>query len=280
MLILTTVGVTKRKLRAVQAQGLRVGFVPTMGALHEGHLALVDAARARSEVVVASIFVNPKQFGPSEDFTRYPRDLEKDATLLEQRGADVVFAPSVDEMYPAGFGTAVSTPDVAKGLCAAFRPGHFEGVATVVARLFGIVRPDVAVFGEKDFQQLAVIRRLVSDLALDVEIIGHPIVREPDGLAMSSRNAYLSKDDRLRALSLSRGLKHAEAAFQAGERSADSLVAVALRELTAEGVAPEYLELRSFELKSIDRADGPCLLLVAARFGSTRLIDNRILARP
>lgn len=280
MHILTAASALTRRLRAIQAQGLRVGFVPTMGALHQGHLALVDEARRRAETVVVSVFVNPKQFGPSEDFSRYPRDLERDASLVADRGADLLFAPSVDEMYPPGFSTSVEVLRCSDDLCGASRPGHFEGVATVVARLFGIVRPDVAVFGEKDFQQLTVIRRMATDLALDVEIVGHPIVRDPDGLAMSSRNVYLSIEDRQRALSLSRGLQAAEALLVSGVREKPALLAAVHGALRAANVEPEYLELRAFDLAPIETVDRAAVILVAARVGTTRLIDNVILLRP
>jgi pantoate--beta-alanine ligase len=264
-----------------RSKGSTVAFVPTMGALHAGHLSLVRLAKQHADTVIASVFVNPKQFGPGEDFARYPRDLEADARLLDAEGCDLLFAPRVDALYPRGFQTEVRVPELSRGLCGDHRPGHFDGVATVVAKLLNLARPDVAVFGEKDFQQLAIIRRLVTDLSLDVRILGAPIVREPDGLAMSSRNAYLSADDRARAASLSRGLFAAKAAYAAGERGASALLAVARAELEAASVVPEYLELRSFEdLRPLDRAEGPSVLLVAAQVGTTRLIDNLVLERP
>lgn len=270
----------KRRLRTAQAQGLRVGFVPTMGALHDGHISLIGEARKRSEVVVASVFVNPKQFGANEDLSRYPRDLEGDSEKLRSAGCNVLFAPQVEEIYPPGFQTDVEVTAVSRGLCGAVRPGHFKGVATVVLKLFNIVRPDVAVFGEKDFQQLAVLRQMARDLALDVEIAGAPLIRDPDGLAMSSRNAYLSAQDRQRALSLSRGLRAAFSAYDRGERSAAALLWLVREPMTAEGLTPEYLELRSYkDLSVLDRADQPAVILVAARVGATRLIDNMILSR-
>jgi pantoate--beta-alanine ligase len=280
-----TIAEAKRRLRAVQAQGLRVGLVPTMGALHSGHLSLVEEARRRAEVVVATIFVNPKQFGPSEDFGRYPRNLEQDAAALASVDCDILFAPSVEEMYPAGFDTEVALPRTSSGLCGASRPGHFSGVATVVLKLLSIARPEVAVFGEKDFQQLALIRQLVKDLALDVEIVGGPIVREPDGLALSSRNVYLSVEDRRRALALSRGLAASARLYatSAGALDAEALLRPARVELDRVGLAPEYLELRAFsDLAPIAQLlpDQPALILVAARVGATRLIDNHILRRP
>jgi pantoate--beta-alanine ligase len=270
-----------RHRRRLRQDGLRIGFVPTMGALHAGHRSLVRIAKQHADVVVASVFVNPKQFGPNEDFARYPRDLEADAQLLDREGCDLLFAPEVDALYPPGFQTEVRVPELSRGLCGDHRPGHFDGVATVVAKLLNLVGPHVAVFGEKDFQQLAVIRQLVADLSIDVEIVGAPIVREPDGLAMSSRNAYLSPEERSRALSLSRGLFAARDAYAAGERDAPRLLAAARAPMRKTGVEPEYLELRSFhDLAPLERADGPCAVLVAAPVGRTRLIDNVILARP
>jgi pantoate--beta-alanine ligase len=279
--IFRDVAATKSYLRAVQREGLRIGLVPTMGALHSGHLSLVVAAKQRADLVVASIFVNPTQFGPNEDFTRYPRDLEGDAAKLAGAGCDAVFAPEVTEIYPRGFQTFVEVGEVTKGLCGDVRPGHFRGVATVVLKLFEIVRPDVAVFGEKDFQQLTVLKTLARDLALDVEVVGAPLMRDPDGLAMSSRNAFLSPEDRARALAISRGLFQARDVYERGERDSAVLLAVAHAELTGAGLAPEYLELRSFDsLQPLARAEEPCVMLTAARVGSTRLIDNLILRRP
>ena len=196
----------RRACGLARSHGARVGFVPTMGALHEGHIALVRDAKRRAGFVAVSIFVNPTQFGPGEDFARYPRDLESDLAKLASADADAVFAPDSQAMYPDGDQTRVRVGELAASLCGPFRPGHFEGVATVVTKLFGLVGASVAVFGRKDYQQLAVIRRVVADLFLPVEVVGHPILREPDGLAMSSRNAYLSADERVRALGLSRGL--------------------------------------------------------------------------
>jgi pantoate--beta-alanine ligase len=278
MELVRTIDAIKRRLRPLQAGGLRVGCVPTMGALHAGHLSLVAEAKRRAEVVVATVFVNPLQFGPSEDLAKYPRQLERDAELLAAAGCDVLLAPDPAEMYPSGFQTSVEVADVTQGLCGAIRPGHFRGVTTVVLKLLSIVRPDVAVFGEKDYQQLTVIRQMARDLALDVEIVGGALVRDPDGLAMSSRNAYLSADDRARALSLSRGLTAAAALHAAGERDAAALVAAARAPLEAAGLAPEYLELRAADdLRPLARADVPAVLLVAARIGTTRLIDNQKL---
>lgn len=280
MLVFERVAELKLHLRALAQQGLRIGFVPTMGALHDGHLSLIAQARQRAEVVVASIFVNPKQFGPTEDLARYPRDLVGDRQKLERAGCDVLFAPSEAEMYPPGFQTTVEVTEASQGLCGAVRPGHFKGVTTVVLRLFSIVQPHVAVFGEKDYQQLTVLRTMARDLGLDVEVLGAPLIREPDGLAMSSRNVYLSAADRQRALALSRGLLRAERAYAAGERDGATLVAAAQAELSAAGLVPEYLELRDAgTLVPKSKADGPVVLLVACRVGTTRLLDNVILGR-
>lgn len=266
---------------AERRAGKRITFVPTMGYLHRGHLCLVRDARARGDRLVVSIFVNPAQFGPGEDFTGYPRDLEGDCDLLEGAGVDVLFHPSVAEMYPPGAQTRVDVERLTLTLCGASRPGHFRGVATVVAKLFNIVLPHLAVFGEKDYQQLQVIRRLVRDLSMNVEIIGHPIIREADGLAMSSRNAYLSETERAAAVCLSRALCKAERLFKRGERSARALVRSALAELEkAPLVRVEYVKLCDAEtLDEIERIDDPALLALAVRIGKARLIDNRVLTR-
>ena len=249
-----------------------------MGALHEGHLSLIELAKQKSDCVVASIFVNPTQFGPSEDLESYPRNLENDAEKLQSVGGDILFAPSVDQIYPNGFETKVTLSQSTQGLCGAHRPGHFDGVTTVVMKLFGIVDPDVAVFGEKDFQQLTVIRRMAEDLCLDIEVIGGPLVRESDGLAMSSRNAYLAPEDRSRALSLSRGLFDARTAFEGGECSSELILARARKVIEAEKIEVEYLELRSADrLERLSVIDRDAVILVAAKVGSTRLIDNVIL---
>jgi pantoate--beta-alanine ligase len=264
---------------AARTRGLVVGFVPTMGALHEGHLALVREARARAGFVVCSIFVNPTQFGPTEDFTRYPRDLAGDVAKLE--GVDLVFAPTPSRMYVSGESTRVRVEGLTAHLCGPYRPGHFEGVATVVAKLFSIVGPSVSVFGKKDYQQLAVIRRMVADLFFPIEVAGHPIVREPDGLAMSSRNAYLSPDERSRALALSRGLAAAARAFAAGERSAGVLRRLAEDSVRTAATSIDYVTLAdASELVPFDdggRVPDRALLAIACRIGSTRLIDNVVL---
>jgi pantoate--beta-alanine ligase len=260
-------------------QSRRIVFVPTMGSLHEGHLCLVRDAKTRGERVVVSIFVNPMQFGPSEDFAKYPRDLQRDRALLESLGADVLFHPTVAEIYPDGYQTHIEVENLSLPLCGAVRPGHFRGVATVVAKLFNIVQPHVAVFGEKDFQQLQVVRRLVRDLSMDVEIVGHPIVREADGLAMSSRNAYLTPDERRAAVCLSRALCKAEKLARRGETCAAPLLRVVAAELAREPLAQvEYAKLCDADsLQEIDRVQGTAVLALAVRFGRARLIDNRII---
>ncbi len=266
---------------AARARGLRVGFVPTMGALHEGHLALAREAKKRAPFVVVSIFVNPTQFGPNEDLARYPRDLEGDVRKLEGEGVDLVFAPEPNAMYPEGERTRVRVDDLTAHLCGPHRPGHFEGVTTIVAKLFALVGPSVAVFGKKDFQQLAVIRRMTTDLFLPVEVIGYPIVREADGLAMSSRNAYLSAEERGRALGLSRGLSAAAHAFANGERNAGALRKLALDAIAPIATSVDYVTVADVDTMTPvpDEARTPerVLLAVACRVGGTRLIDNVVL---
>ncbi len=259
------------------ARGQTIGFVPTMGALHEGHLSLMRRARGENDIVVSSVFVNPTQFGPSEDFKRYPRDLERDMALSEKVGVDVVFAPEPSDMYPEGYSTYVEVDRLTKTLCGASRPGHFRGVTTIVLKLFNIVRPRRAYFGKKDFQQLVVIRRMVEDLNLDVEVVGCPIVREPDGLAMSSRNAYLSEEERASALSLFRSFELAEKMIRDGERDART-VERAMREFIASH--PHVREIdyvsavdaRTLEL--VDTLEDGTVIAVAAWVGKARLIDN------
>lgn len=260
---------------ALRTRGETVAFVPTMGYLHAGHMALVEEARRRANHVAVSIFVNPTQFGPKEDLARYPRDLPGDLRKSESAGAVVAFVPAASAMYPQGFQTFVEVRDLQQGLCGERRPGHFVGVATVVLKLFNIVRPHLAVFGEKDFQQLAVIRRMVADLAVPVEIIGLPTVREADGLAMSSRNAYLSPEDRRRAVALSRGLSAARALRTTGETNANALVEAARAEIAPFVDRLDYLEVRDADtLAPIADASRDAVMLVAAFLGNTRLIDN------
>jgi pantoate--beta-alanine ligase len=255
-----------------------VVLVPTMGALHAGHAALIDAARTRAGsngIVIVSIFVNPTQFGPNEDLSRYPRPFEADLTLCDAHGADAVFAPTSDEMYPAGDSTFIDETELSRGLCGAQRPGHFRGVCTVVAKLFHIIRPDAAIFGEKDYQQLAVIRRMTRDLFFGIEIIGHPTVREADGLALSSRNRYLDTEERRRAAALPAALTAA-----AQETEPAMIIAKATTLITTgTGSAPQYVELVDAEtLAPLVTLDRPAVLAAAVKIGETRLIDNVRLA--
>jgi len=269
----------RRRVAEARGRGSRVGLVPTMGALHEGHASLIRAARSEAGFVGVSLFVNPTQFGPGEDFTKYPRPIEKDLALCRREGVDLVFAPAAGEMYPEGFATTVHVAGLGETMCGRLRPGHFDGVSTVVAKLLAIVQPDVAYFGEKDAQQLAVIRRMVADLNLPVEVRGCPLVREPDGLAMSSRNAYLSAEERRRALVLSAALAEAREAIRAGERDGARLAErVRERIRAAEGVAIEYVAVVDPDtLADLDRIRSACLVAVAAKVGATRLIDNVIV---
>jgi pantoate--beta-alanine ligase len=261
--------------------GRTIGFVPTMGYYHDGHLSLMRRARSENEVVVVSLFVNPAQFAPGEDFEAYPRDEERDLRLAESEGVDVLFAPPVDSIYPTGFATTVTVSDLTdmlEGDEAQRGPEHFQGVTTVVTKLFNIAAPDVAYFGQKDAQQALVIRKLVRDLDIPVRIEVCPTIRDPDGLALSSRNAYLSPDERERALALSRALRAAEAAVATGTRDAAAVVAAARDELDRAGLEPDYLQLRSAtDLSPVERVNGSTLLAVAARVGRARLIDNAIL---
>lgn len=265
-------------------RGARIALVPTMGNLHRGHLALVDAARAQAERVVATVFVNPLQFGPGEDFARYPRTLDEDAAALRARGCDLLFAPPKAEVYPRGRAgqTWVEVPGLSGDLCGASRPGHFRGVATVVAKLFGMVQPDLAVFGEKDLQQLLVIRRMAADLNLPVGILGVPTVREPDGLALSSRNAYLAPEERARAPRLYATLQVAAEALRAGTPPA-AAEAEAEAALRAAGFVPDYVRVRRAADLLPPPADSPAralVVLAAARLGRARLIDNLAVEPP
>ena len=261
-------------VKAWRAAGARVALVPTMGALHAGHMALVDAARRPGTKVVASIFVNPKQFGPNEDLTRYPRREASDAKALQEAGCDLLWLPSVAAMYPAGYATTVSVGGIGDHWDGAARPGHFDGVATVVSKLFNQVRPDAAYFGEKDWQQLALVRRMVADLDLDVEVVGIPTQRDDDGLALSSRNIYLDADERARAVALPRALGIAARAIGQGGDPADA-IADAHVSLMAAGFTVDYFGLADAETLQPDPAPGRARrLLAAARIGTTRLIDN------
>ncbi len=265
--------------RAIRRAGRRVGLVPTMGALHEGHLSLVRAARAASDVVAASIFVNPTQFGPNEDLAKYPRSFERDCELLDREGVELLFAPSVEEMYPAGAVTWVTVEELSSKLDGRSRPGHFRGVTTVVAKLFHIVEPDAAFFGQKDAAQVAIIRRMVRDLNLPVEIVVGAIVREPDGLAMSSRNAYLDAEQRKHALTLHRSLTRVRDLVREGERNAARLIAAGRKKFAAEkSVRLDYFEVVNPEtLDPIEDVSGGGLVAVAAYVGNTRLIDNLLI---
>jgi pantoate--beta-alanine ligase len=261
----------------LRRDGRRIALVPTMGYLHAGHVSLLEAGRRRADALVLSIFVNPIQFGPSEDLARYPRDLEGDLAKARAAGVDLAFVPDEAAMYPAPPLTRVAVSGLTEGLCGPRRPGHFDGVTTVVTKLFHLVQPHVAIFGAKDYQQLAVVRRMVRDLDFGVEIVGMPIVREGDGLAMSSRNAYLSPDERREALSLSRALAAAQAAFTGGERDAGRLVEAARAQLSPIGRV-DYVELRDAEsLETVAEVRAPAVLALAVFIGKTRLLDNLVL---
>ena len=281
MRVLRTVAELRTLLAAARSGGNSIGLVPTMGYFHDGHLSLMRRARSDTDVVVVSLFVNPAQFAPGEDLDAYPRDEERDQRLAEGEGVDVLFAPPLEEVYPDGFATTVTVRDLTEmleGDQAQRGAVHFQGVTTVVTKLFNMVGPDVAYFGQKDAQQALVVRKLVRDLDIPVRIEVCPTIRDADGLALSSRNAYLSPEERERALALSRALRAAEAAVAGGTRDAAAVVAVARDELDRAGVEPDYLQLRSAtDLSPVERVNGSALLAVAARVGRARLIDNAIL---
>lgn len=262
-----------------RGEGKRIGFVPTMGYLHEGHASLMVEGRRRSDLLVASIFVNPTQFGVGEDFEKYPKDLESDIKIASAAGVDIIFAPSAAEMYPANFQTYVNVEKITLPLCGGSRPGHFRGVTTIVAKLFGIIQPHLALFGRKDYQQLAVIRQMTADLNMPVDIVGMQIVREPDGLAMSSRNAYLSQMERKDALCLKTALTEVKRCFSAGETSVEVLRTIALQVIHKyESAVLDYIEFcDSLSLESVTSADKSTLMALAVKIGKTRLIDNSIL---
>ncbi|MBF0164225.1 MAG: pantoate--beta-alanine ligase [Magnetococcales bacterium] len=283
MEILTDAQALSRWSRARRASGGGIGFVPTMGALHAGHIALIHAARQQCAHVVASIFVNPTQFGPNEDFARYPRTLEADQAMLTAAGCDALYLPEVREIYPEGFQTRIQLPEISAELCGAVRPGHFDGVALVVTILLNRVQPDVAFFGLKDYQQFLLIGRLVTDLAMPLKVVGVPTVREADGLAMSSRNRYLNPEERQRAGALYRALMNAREARRAGEGSPEMLEGVAREVLHAAGIERvEYVAVRAartlLKVATVTDREDPVMLL-AVRLGSARLIDNMVLSR-
>jgi pantoate--beta-alanine ligase len=279
MKICKTIDEMRSGTREAHRAGKRLGFVPTMGALHEGHLSLVRAAKSACDLVAVSIFVNPLQFGPTEDLAKYPRTFERDAGLLEREAVDILFCPTPNEMYPAGAVTYVTVEGLSDKLCGRSRPGHFRGVTTVVAKLFHIVEPDKAFFGQKDAAQSTIIRRMVQDLNFPIEIVVCPIVREPDGLAMSSRNAYLTLQERKSALVLHRSLMEIKNRFDRGERSAANLIAAGKQLLFKEAnVRLDYLEIVDpSTLDPVTQLNKPALVAVAAVVGTTRLIDNIIL---
>jgi pantoate--beta-alanine ligase len=270
--------------RKLRREGLKVGFIPTMGALHEGHLSLIRRARAMSDLVVVSIFVNPIQFGRGEDFEAYPRDLARDAELISTRGVDYLFSPVIDEFYPEDFATYVTVEELGDKLCGVTRPGHFRGVATVVLKLFNVIQPDFAFFGQKDAQQVTIIKQLAKDLCLDTEIIACPIVREPDGVAMSSRNVYLTKEERAAATVLSRTLQEAQHLYEAGEREATKIISVIRQAIEAEPLARiDYIALVDpYKLTPLNILEDntPILIALAVFFGRARLIDNITLNVP
>jgi pantoate--beta-alanine ligase len=279
MRIVRTIAELRVVLKSVRDQNHTIGFVPTMGYLHEGHAALMRQSTARCHTTVVSVFLNPTQFGPTEDLAKYPRDLERDQNLCLRLGVNVLFLPDPSEIYPTAFSTFVDPGQLGHVLCGKFRPGHFRGVATIVAKLFNLVQPDLAFFGQKDFQQVAIIRRVVKDLNLPVDIIMIPTVREADGLALSSRNVFLSPAQRKHALSISRGLFAAEAAFRDGERRVKALLELAKAQL---GPLDEIQYLDLVDAQHLDRLKGtverPAVLAIAAFVGGTRLIDNVLLS--
>jgi len=280
MIILNTIDQMRSACRAAKHESKTLGFVPTMGALHEGHLSLMRSAKKECGVVVASIFVNPTQFGPNEDYSKYPRTLERDAAMLQAAGVDILFTPNVDEMYPKNATTFVEVGGLSERLCGKFRPGHFRGVATVVNKLFHIIEPDMAYFGQKDAAQCAVIKRMVHDLDIPVRVKVCAIVREADGLAMSSRNAYLSAEQRVQALVLCRSLQHVQELFAKGEKNSIRLITAANEIFAKEpAVQLEYIEIVDAEsLELVPIALKGTLVAVAAKVGGTRLIDNILLS--
>lgn len=274
-----TIEEARKAISSARSQGCKIGFVPTMGYLHEGHLSLVDLCKQHADYSVVSLFVNPTQFGPHEDYERYPRDFERDLKLLRERGVDLLFAPSVDEMYPEEPLIRFEIGKLADHLCGMKRPGHFPGVLLVVAKLFCIIRPDVAVFGQKDLQQLIIIKRLVKDLNFPIKIVAGPTVREADGLAMSSRNAYLSAGQRREATALYRALQHAKGLIEAGERSSQRVIEAMTRLISqAKSARIDYIEIVDLEsLEPMERLEGRLAIALAVYVGPARLIDNLVL---
>jgi pantoate--beta-alanine ligase len=279
MEIIETVAGMQKKCEEIRLLGKRIAFVPTMGFLHEGHLRLMAEGRRLADVLVMSIFVNPTQFGPAEDYEEYPRDMAGDISKAREVGVDIIFAPSVEEMYAVGFQTKVVVERVTQHLCGLSRIGHFEGVTTVVAKLFNITKPHFAIFGQKDYQQLIVIRRMVKDLNMDIEVIGVPTVREPDGLAMSSRNKYLNREEREAALCLKKSIDMARALTKEGERNANRIrSAIQGLILSYPFTTIEYISIcDSLTLEDMDAVEGECLLALAVKVGKTRLIDNCLI---
>ncbi|EPV2645541.1 pantoate--beta-alanine ligase [Escherichia coli] len=280
MLIIETLPLLRQQIRRLRMEGKRVALVPTMGNLHDGHMKLVDEAKARADVVVVSIFVNPMQFDRPEDLTRYPRTLQEDCEKLNKRKVDLVFAPSVKEIYPNGTETHtyVDVPGLSTMLEGASRPGHFRGVSTIVSKLFNLVQPDIACFGEKDFQQLALIRKMVADMGFDIEIVGVPIMRAKDGLALSSRNGYLTAEQRKIAPGLYKVLSSIADKLQAGERDLDEIIAIAGQELNEKGFRADDIQIRDADtLLEVSENSKRAVILVAAWLGDARLIDNKLV---
>lgn len=280
MLIIETLPLLRQQIRRLRMEGKRVALVPTMGNLHDGHMKLVDEAKARADVVVVSIFVNPMQFDHPEDLARYPRTLQEDCEKLNKRKVDLVFAPSVKEIYPNGTETHtyVDVPGLSTMLEGASRPGHFRGVSTIVSKLFNLVQPDIACFGEKDFQQLALIRKMVADMGFDIEIVGVPIMRAKDGLALSSRNGYLTAEQRKIAPGLYKVLSSIADKLQAGERDLDEIIAIAGQELNEKGFRSDDIQIRDADtLLEVSENSKRAVILVAAWLGDARLIDNKLV---
>ena len=281
MLIIETLPLLRQHIRRARQEGKRIALVPTMGNLHDGHMKLVDEARARADIVVVSIFVNPMQFDREDDLARYPRTLQEDCEKLKKRHADIVFAPAPADVYPQGTteATYVDVPGISTMLEGASRPGHFRGVSTIVSKLFNLVQPDIACFGEKDFQQLALIRKMVADMGYDIEIIGVPIMRAKDGLALSSRNGYLSADQRKVAPGLYKVMNGAAEKLAAGERNLDEIIAIAAQELNEKGFRADDIQIRDADtLLDLTENSQRAVILMAAWLGEARLIDNQIVA--